>query len=226
MKGKRGMNKKKINTINIVLNLLIILSTIGAVGLYFFTGPDALGSVNVDAFKFFTTESNIFVAITALIMLIYNIKRIKDPDLAIPKWAAVLKYAGATSVALTFVTVVVFLAPTLSISTGHNMFFMLFAGNVFFLHFSTPVIAAISVIFFERDHEFTLKDSVLAVIPMFIYSIVYVLEVGILQNWPDWYGFTFGGRLYLAPIVLIVMYAATWCLALIIRKARSKYVKG
>lgn len=220
------MNKSKINTINIVLNLLIIVSTIWAVRLYFVTGPDALGSVNVDAFKFFTTESNIFVAITAAIMLVYNLKRIKNTDLVIPKWVEVLKYAGATSVALTFVTVVVFLAPTMSIATGHNMFFPLFAGNVFFLHFSTPVIAMISVMFFERGHEFTLKDSILAVIPMFIYSIVYVLEVGILQNWPDWYGFTFGGKLYLAPIVLIVMYAVTWGLALIIRKVRSKYLEN
>ena len=56
-------------------------------------------------------------------------------------------------------------------------------------------------------------------LPLVLYSLVYLTMVAILQQWPDWYGFTFGGKYALIPVVMLVMYSfaalISWaCIAL------------
>lgn len=217
-------NKTKVgaNVADLILNVLIVLSTVWAMRYYYVAGPDPLGSVGNGCFKYFTTDSNILVGIAALIMLIFNIARLFKPDAVMPRWVSVLKYAGTSAVALTMLTVVFFLGPVCAISGGLHGYLRMFEGNTLVLHLTTPLIAIISFIFFERDNSFGLGDCLIASLPSYIYSIVYFALVVCFKVWTDWYGFTFGGKYYMIPVSLIVMYLATFGISAALKKLRRK----
>lgn len=215
------MKQKTRNFIDFLFNLLIVLSTVWAVQLYYITGPDALGSVGNASLKYFTTDSNILVALAALIMLLYNAARFIKPEVTIPKWVTVLKYVGSSAVALTLLTVVFFLGPCFAVKSGINGYLLMFRGNTFALHLSTPLLAVISLIFFEKDNSLNKGDELLACLPSFIYSIVYFTMVVCLGLWNDWYGFTFGGKSFMIPVALISMYLATYAISHILRRLRK-----
>lgn len=211
---------KKLNLLDFIFNLLIVLSTVWAVRLYYIGGPDALGSTGSTSLKYFTTDSNILVAVASLVMLLFNIARFFKPDTVMPKWVSVLKYAGTSAVALTFLTVVFFLGPVFSIGVGIKGYLRMFEGNILALHLTTPLLAIISLIFFERDNSFKLSDCLIASLPSYIYSLVYFTMVVCLKKWTDWYNFTLGGKTYMIPVALIVMYLATFGVSVLLKKLR------
>ena len=94
------------------INVLIVLCTIGAVAYYFFA--EGVGNMLVhgaECFKYFTIESNVLAAITCVIYIVFNIIKIKKPDYIVPTWALILKFVGTISVSVTFVMVVFVIAP-------------------------------------------------------------------------------------------------------------------
>lgn len=215
------MKNKTRNFIDFILNLLIVICTVWAVGDYYISGPDALGSVGNDCLKYFTTDSNILMGIAALIMLIYNVARFAKPDAVIPKWVSVLKYTGTSAVALTFLTVIFFLGPVFALKSGINGFMLMYKGNVFVLHLSTPLLAIISLLFFEKDNAFSKGDCLIACLPSFIYSIVYFTMVVVLKQWNDWYNFTLGGKTFMIPVAMVSMYLATYVISALLRRLRK-----
>lgn len=202
------MNKKAL-----ILNIIIVISTIIGVGAYFFMEADVLGSHGFGTFKYFTTDSNILMGVASLIYIKYLIGN-KD----IPRNVSLFKYVATVSVTITLLTVFLFLVPMAVIRGGIQVAYKFFEGNVFILHFSTPVLALITYSLFEKHEMFTFKDSLWATCPVILYSIVYLVCVCFLHIWTDWYGFTFGGKYYLIPLVMIVMYASTLIIANIVRK--------
>ena len=215
------MNKKTVNCIDFILNLVILLSTIWAVGYYFVGGPDVLGSTGTGCFKYFTTDSNVLVALTAAVLLFFNIRRFKNPDAPIPKWAMILKFTGTVSVTITLLTVVFFLAPTSYLKGGWESFLFFFKDNIFALHLSTPVIAIIALIFFEKEPKFRFRDCLWGLLPTVIYSVVYLVLVVFVKIWTDWYGFTFGGKLFMIPVSIIAMYLVTLLVSWVLHLLRK-----
>lgn len=212
------MTSKKKNIISLILNVIIIISTVYAISLFFTTTPDQ-GNMQVtgmEFLRFFTNLSNIFVSVASLIMSIFNIRNLRTGSNVFPKWTMLLKFTATISVSVTFITVVVFLGP-MFMAMGQS-YWVMFAGNCFFLHFTTPVIAIISILFFEKCETFEKKFAFLGLLPTVMYSIVYVVMVVFIGKdnggWPDFYGFTFGGKMYLVPISLIAMYSLTILLSL------------
>lgn len=211
------MNDKIKNIISMILNIIIIISTVYAIST-FFTGKVTEGNMQVTGFaflRFFTNLSNIFVSLASLIMLVFNIKNIKSGTNEFPERVMTVKFIATVSVTVTFVTVVIFLAPLFA-SMGLG-YLTLFKGSMFFLHFTTPIIAIISVLFFERCGNLAKKNAVLGLIPVFLYSIVYIVMVVFIGaengGWNDFYGFTFGGKMQLVPVSLAAMYGLTLALS-------------
>ncbi len=150
----------------------------------------------------FTILSNIFLGIIALIaatIAIQNPK--KDVSKTISTWYLIATSSGM----LTFLTVIIFLAPMRAIS-GKNYFDMVLE-QMFFLHFLNPVLAAINYVFFMNKEKINLKPRLLALLPPIIYASPYILCVCIIKCWPDFYGLTFGGQYYIVPIVFIIVCA-------------------
>lgn len=202
-----------------ILNIAIVICTFWAVSVYFYGPPDILGGHDVKCFKYFTTDSNILAACGSLLWLCYGGKG----EGKILRRVTAFKFAGTVAVTVTLLTVIFFLAPMSAVNgKGLASAAFYFKGNVFVLHLSTPVLAIISDIFLERKEPLTKKHALLGILPVLLYSFVYVTMVVFLKWWPDWYGFTFGGRLWVVPIVMLVMYGFSAALSLALWKIKRK----
>ena len=107
MNGETTMKAKIRNITDLVLNLIIIATTLAAIGQYFVGGPDALGSSRTGCFRYFTTDSNVLAVLASLTLLPICIKRIRKPETEIPRWLLIFKYTATVSVTITLLTVVI-----------------------------------------------------------------------------------------------------------------------
>ncbi len=189
------MMSRKNAVISLVMNTVIVLSTIGII-ISYFSGND--GQYHIPpSFRFFlfTTDSNIICMMTAAVMCFFEIRFLKTGK-DIPLLAVALKFAGTTAVALTFGVVVLFLGPSTDFVT------MVFGGTSVYMHFAGPIIAFVSFCFLENIHRISKKMFIPAVVPTFIYGIVYVIMVVFIGSenggWIDFYGFNTGGFWYIS----------------------------
>ena len=172
--------------------------------------------------KAFTNLSNILNAAGAAVVLVFAVDNLFSGRDYIPRWAFVFRFVCAAAVGLTFLTVLVFLAPLQALE-GKG-YFRFFSGSMFFFHFLNPVLSAVSVIFLIRRFRIGIRERLLALVPTFIYSWLYFFMVVVFSAWEDFYGFTFGGRMYLCPVSFILMYGFTWLIALFYAKLHNKKV--
>lgn len=158
----------------------------------------------------FTVQSNILLGLVALVNLIFSIRNLKW-DKPVPR-AVFNWYLVASSAAmLTALVVIFFLAPLRAVS-GRNYFDMLL-GPMFFFHFFNPFLSAAAFIYLTPRIRFARPDCYLALIPPIAYAGPYILNVIILENWPDFYSFTFGGHNWAILPVFIVISTITFSIA-------------
>lgn len=206
------MNRKR-TLLCIILNSLIILSTVIAVGSFFWGYTDSLGSTGSGCFRYFTIDSNILAAVSSAMLLVFELRRLKDPSLMIPRKGMIFCFSATVAVSITFLTVVIFLAPMASLKGGFQAYLRFFERFAFPLHFSSPLLAVI-LLFLENGDPFRFRGSLFAMLPTVIYSVIYFIMVVAVKKWEDFYGFTFGGRIELAPASMAAMYFLTFLVIL------------
>ena len=220
------MNKEKvIKLISLFVNLFIIIVTtyviIRAIFFGYHFGDIVVPPYEFSYFQYFTNLSNIYAAIVAIVLLIYTIIHFKDND-PLPRWLSLVALGASTGVALTFLTVVFFLAPTYAINNGS--YFIMFSDDMIFTHFLTPVASSLAFIFLFKHTRISIKDALFGIIPMALYAIVYSPLV-LSGVWNDFYGFTFGGNwwaIFLAlPIMLCVTYFISFALSIVTRRRQK-----
>lgn len=211
------MSKVKRNHIlSLVFNICIFLMmVVNAVFLYI-KKSDGFLKTDFSMFKFFTTDSNILMGLVSLILIPFDILSIKDNKEKTPTFVTVLNLVSTTSVALTFLTVVCFLAP---LEIGKEGYFSAFTGTNFCYHFLEPVFAIISFVFFVNKNRLRFYHSFYGIIPMVLYGIYYVSNIiihfdnGKINPEYDFYHFAFNGQLSSIYIVLPLMLVVTWLIA-------------
>ena len=207
------MDRKKL--LFIINNLFIFITTAIAVPVTLIVGSraarlDDLGYPYWGHVVSFTILSNIFLGLVALataIVAFISFHRDRELPRALSAWYLTAASAGM----LTFLTVVLFLAPVRAIG-GKNYFDMLIE-TMFFLHFFNPLLAAFTFIGLSGDAKISLKSRLLATFPIIIYAVPYITCVVFLKIWPDFYGVTFGGRYYLIPLVFVVFWSVLFGIA-------------
>lgn len=159
-------------------------------------------------FRYFTNLSNLYMGIVSFAITIYLIKNFKK-DFYLPKWLRIVELSGVTSLMLTFFTVLLFLAPTHAMN-GNNYFDM-YLNDMFFFHFFNPLVAFFIFLVLLKGDKLNYKEALFGMIPMVLYAIFYTIFV--LTGGDDFYGFTFGGKFYLLPIVIPVMLLVTYLIS-------------
>lgn len=142
------------------------------------------------AFRFFTVQSNVLCAVSALCMVFF-------PDSG---WAWTLKYIGTAAVTVTMLTVFFFLAPTMG---GLKP---LLQGNDFFMHLTTPLMAIVSFCIFEK-RGMTFSAALLGMLPLVLYGGWYLYKILYApadRRWEDFYGFNRGGKWPIAFSAMVV----------------------
>jgi hypothetical protein len=192
------MSVKTKAIVSIVINTLMTLVTAGIVISYFFT-KNFLIKTNSDIFCYFTTDSNVFVAIAAIIIVIFDIQILRGKRAVIPKPAMIFKFAGVVAVMVTMVTCLVYLAPKYGFS-------FIFGGTFFHVHLAAPLMAFVSFCFFEKGERLGLAEAQLAHIPCAIYAVVYFVMVVVIGEknggWRDLYHFGEDGQWYVFAVLL------------------------
>ncbi len=198
-----------------VLEILVVLTTIGSwMRMYLTGGGSLLSSRGLMSLKYYTTLSNIFAGIAAVIMIVV-LARTKSGK--VPVWAAVTKFASAVTVSVTFLVTLFFLAPTMGIGG-------LYKGELMFMHAVGPVLTVVSF-FMNRDlPEMKTSSALWATLPTILYGGVYSANimlngVGSGMNTNDWYGFAAAG-VHTVPFVYALMVLLTYLLSHVMRKVR------
>ena len=135
-------------------------------------------------FRLFTVNSNTFSAIGALLMIPYAAEGVRKKHFTYPKWIQLIQYSGAICTTLTFLFAVFLIFPTL----GPRPAFM---NMNFWLHLVCPMMTLILIFSAEADMKLSLKESVLCLVPFFIYAAVYIVNVVLIGEanggWRDIY---------------------------------------
>ena len=101
----------------------------------------------------------------------------------------------------------------------------MFENDMFHFHFLNPVLAVVGVVL-EREKEcYNRAMFWCSLLPVFIYSLVYLVNVVFLKTWGDFYGFTFGGRMFMVPFVMAAIYGISIGITSILRKIGSVPVR-
>lgn len=205
--------------LSILFNSAIVAMTAAAMwGFFGHRGGSANMKVeNTRCFEYFTVDSNLLVSICAVLTIVFKILRIAGAG-EIPYWATVLKFTGVTAVTLTFVVVMTILGP----AAGYRL---MFEGGSLFMHLITPAAAMVTFVFFDGGTAIPWSCLLYALIPTFVYAVVYFTMVIIVGEkkggWVDFYGFNKGGRWYLSFVVIMAM---TALIALLLRLGHNAFV--
>lgn len=170
---------------------------------------------------YFTTLSNIYAGIMALILAIYSAYHFDDDNFKMNRILKIFHLTSATSLALTFVTTVLFLTPMV-IALGLPLS-KIYGGYLILFHVINPIIHIITYMFFYKSSLRKL-DILYGIIPMGIYTIFYSIMVA-THNMVDIYNFTFGGHLYMMAVMIPLMLGVTYLLSFLLFTLNRKFCK-
>ncbi len=162
---------------SVIVNLAIVLCTAGAVMAHGKNSPIKI------VLRYFTALSNVLCAAAALAVVIGRLCG------SVPQAVLILKYVATCAVAVTMLTVLLFLGPMI----GYKP---LVTGPDFWLHLVCPILAILSLLLWDKpDAPFGIVF--LGVLPVLLYGAVYLYRVILAppeERWDDFYGFNRGGR--------------------------------
>ena len=186
MKSEKIINARKINKMRLILGLVIcsvviaitfVTLILNAADIYNEKSPESgLGTL-----RMFTTLSNILAATTASLCIPFQIDGLRRNRYKLPKWIVILMYIGTAAVFLTF-----FVAITV-ISAAQGFKKAMFAKSNLFMHTISPIAIFLLFVLGITDHKVKFKESLLALIPIYIYGILYIILVFVAQEWRDHY---------------------------------------
>ena len=171
-----------------------------------------------DAFRYFTTLSNSLTFFAAGFIFPYAVNGIRMNRLIYPRWLSMVHYSGTVCTTLTFVFAMVFILPYDKQ--------MALGGSNFFLHLICPLAVLFSFEMVESSYIYRKKDTLICLIPLFIYSVVYTSMVVFIGEerggWSDMYKLnTFVPAYVSFPVVWLLALA----IAFAINKSSSYLVK-
>ncbi|MBO7078533.1 MAG: hypothetical protein J6W64_01825 [Bacilli bacterium] len=147
---------------------------------------DDVPEAGIGTLRMFTTLSNLVLGAGAFLTIPFQIDGLRKKNYHLPRWIVDVLYFGTLGVALTFVFSVTFI----SLAQGFSV--AMFSKSNVFLHTINPIIAIILFTFINSDHNIKFYKSLLSIIPIFLYSVVYLIFAIIIGEdaggWRDVYG--------------------------------------
>ena len=157
------MNKKReLKTVTLTINLAIIIFEL-------FGFINVFRSIGLNAFLYYTENSNLILLISSIMLCVYLIGDLKGKKFKVPKWFSAFRLTGVLSVTVTFLVVLFILTPEFD-----NGFYGAFIENSMkYHHLLCPLLGMISFIFYEK-YEFKKYDNLKSLIFTIIYSAILV----------------------------------------------------
>ena len=214
--------------LSLIVNIIVAILAMGAciimyTGFKFMQGYEPLVETkSFSMLRFFTVDSNIFVAIVSLIFAIQEFKLLKGKINEIPTKTYILKLMATTGVGLTFLVVFIYLGP---ISVG-GLPSMLRNSNLFF-HLVIPVLSMLNFTILERTDKIKFKYAFCGIIPTALYGVYYLtnifihMENGNVSPLYDWYWFVQNG-VWTAIIVVPILFSISYIICLVLWRLNKR----
>ena len=209
-----------------ICNILIALMVIGAWVFMMSNRGGLLSSTGLSSLKYFTTLSNLFVAVVSVVISVRLLMRLNGKSVTISRTLFMFKYMAVSAVGVTFVVVIVMLAPFLGLAA-------LYKGANLWFHLIVPVFSAAEFVAFENFCHIRLRDAVLCGMPPLVYGLVYIINILIngVGEWPnanDLYGFARWGipiGIAIFAVIVLIGIACGLLLRLRCRKPDQPYLE-
>ena len=148
--------------LSIVLNLAVVLMEPVAIRMSW----EAVGN---QTFTFYTENSNVFSAVICLLVVLAQLRGLVTGR-PLPRWVKTLKFIAACCLTMTFLTVVLVLAPYYPEQGG--VVFLLTESSMLYHHLLNPLCVFVSFVFLERDPKLPARFIPLALVPTVLYGSV------------------------------------------------------
>lgn len=163
--------------------------------------------------------ANILAALSVSFVIPFAVEGIKKKRFVLPKWVAILHYISTTSIAIMLVFVLTFISWA---SPPYDAF----GDSNLVMHIFCPILILISFFQIENRYTYTVRDCFIGCIPLYIYEIVYYIEVVLIGEtnggWKDIYHV----QEHLSPIIaipsLMLLGLETSCLIAVISNYLTK----
>lgn len=178
--------------------------------------PDVLiKEVGWKAYHMFTVLSNILMAVAAAMCIPFAVDGMRYRNYHLPRWYVNLMYMGTTGVAITFLIALTVLTP----AAGFYRV-MLFSNNILF-HLTCPILSILLFFFINSDHRIKWQSTFIAIIPVVLYALVYVLMVFIIGEeaggWRDHYQIYRIAEYLPLPVILLILCLISFGIATVLR---------
>ena len=172
--------------------------------------------MGLQTFCMFTVNSNILTALAMMLCIPYTVDGLRTGYYHLPDWVVLLMHMAITAISLNFLISLCILAPV-------KGFYLIYSGSRFFLHGVCPILAILSFCCFICSHLVRLKESFLALIPVFIYAVIYFVMVVVIGEeqggWNDFYGFATRLPIWIPATLLMPL---TFGIATLLRLAHNR----
>ena len=212
---------KKTHSINSWLNLIFSIFIVAGV----FVGvvinllampTELVKEVGIKTFRMFTVLSNMLVAFSVAMTIPFTVDGIRQKNYHLPRWIVNLTFISVTCVSLTFII-------SLTLLSAYAGFVrMMASGSNLFLHTLVPIASIISFLFINTSHNVKFKTSFYALIPIFVYAIVYLISAIFIGEgnggWRDHYRFNAVIPWY---FIFIIIFALAFGVANLLRAVHN-----
>lgn len=192
----------------LIANIIIVLTEISGFIWHFLHEKET--------FRYYTQDSNLFSLIASAAFALWLLKNLKTKA-KVPMILRMLRYMGATALSLTFLVVLLILAPANG-ANGH--YIMMFSKwSSFCFHTLCPILSFISFCFLEKHEKLTMKDNFIVIVPTCIYAVVLlIMNAARIIEGPYFFFHIYEQPVWTSIMWLIVIVTFDFLIGLAIRK--------
>ena len=154
------MSEKTALRAALMLNLAVVVMEIVSAAM-------SWRQLSLGMFMFYTQDSNILACAACALLAAFQIRALRT-GAEIPVWAQRLKYAAVCCLSVTFLVVVLVLAPM----SGGAYGVMLLSGTMLYHHLLCPLAAFLGFVLFEKRPALRRIDALLPTLLTLVYAVV------------------------------------------------------
>ena len=162
---------------SIVISLTIVSLTLNIINFYQEDSPEA----GIGTLRMYTTLSNILATLAASICIPFQIEGLRKNRFKLPAWVVEVMYVGTCGVFLTLVIVLAMITP------NAGFIYAMFERSNLFMHTLNPIFIILLFTVAIPEAKIRFNRTLLAIIPTFIYALIYFICAFVANIWRDHY---------------------------------------
>lgn len=177
----RAINKMRCIVALIICSIVIILTvvslTLNIINFYQEDSPEA----GIGTLRMYTTLSNILATLAASICIPFQIEGLRKNRFKLPVWVVEVMYVGTCGVCLTLIIALAMIAP------NAGFVYAMFERSNLFMHTLNPIFIILLFTVAIPDAKIKFNRTLSAIIPTFIYALIYFICAFVANIWRDHY---------------------------------------